>query len=80
MVEQIELVITRDPHPLAHAFLTWCKDQPSQRLAQSSILELRSAFIAQAQPDPNLWNEPWEAFAQETEAPAPERRKSFKPR
>ena len=80
VVEQIELVITRDPHPLAHAFLTWCKDQPSQRLAQSSILELRSAFIAQAQPDPNLWNEPWEAFAQETEAPAPERRKSFKPR
>lgn len=73
VLEQMDYTVARDPHPLAQSFLTWCREQPSQRLATSSILQLRSGFMAEAQPDPVLWEEPWAAFEEEIEAPRPKR-------
>lgn len=71
VVEQVDAIVARDPHPLAQAFLTWCRDQPAQRLANSSILELRAGFVQEAQPNPALWQERWTAFDNENEGEAP---------
>ena len=76
--ETLAHTIGRDPHPLAQAFLTWCREQPAERIKTESILQLRAGFLAEARPDPALWEQPWEAFSQESEAPS-EKRKGPKP-
>lgn len=67
--EELANTLTRDDHPLARAFLTWASDQPAAVIKNQSILELRSAFLAQANPDPALWKTPWTAFSQDDETP-----------
>lgn len=73
LVEQVEYTVARDPHPLAQAFLGWCRTQPAARLAEDSILQLRARFLEEARPDPALWQVPWQAFEQESEAPVADR-------
>lgn len=63
VVEDIQFTIERDPHPLAQAFLGWAANQPHQELADSSILQLRAKWMTEAKPDPGLWEQRWEAFA-----------------
>ena len=77
--EALAYTMGRDPHPLAQAFLTWCREQSGTRLKNESILQLRAGFLAEAQPDPALWQVPWEAFTQETETKAAPKPKGPKP-
>lgn len=62
ILDEIQKVIERDPHPLAHAFLSWCATLPAQRVTEEDILQLRKAFLVEAKPDPELWKVPWVAF------------------
>ena len=73
VIEQIKATCGRDPHPLAQAFLGWCVQQRAATLTESSILQLRTAFLASTAPEQvrEAMKVPWVGF-DDTDPPEPQ--------